>query len=176
MEISKRLYLLLFLFLFLSFNSACAKVEESNLPINETGVNFCELVAAPQRYQSKIIQTKAIVLGYHTFIFYSGQCLTNEKVAALEMDYEQRHKLGEAIAANKINYKTNFLNSNLYAEITVSGELKENNEIETDFYQSDVEIFRPKYKFFVSRIENINILAEEIYPSEEARGVRIVNQ
>jgi hypothetical protein len=64
---------------------------------------------------------------------------------------------------------TNFLNNNLYAEITVLGELKENDEKETD-------VFHPKYKFFINEIKNVNILSEEIYPSEEARGVRTVKQ
>jgi hypothetical protein len=154
---------------FLLFALACEKTQENKLSINENEVNFCSFVDSPEKYKAKVIQTKGIVLGYHTFIFYSRQCLEQDKVLALEMDYESRHKIGEALYANKINYKTSFLNNNLYAEITVLGELKENDEKETD-------VFHPKYKFFVNEIKNVNILLEEIYPSEEARGVRTVKQ
>ena len=73
------------------------------------------------------------------------------------------------INEKKVNYKTSFLNNNLYAEITVLGELKDNDEKEPD-------VFHPNYKFFVNEIKNVNILSEEIYPSEEARGVRIIKQ
>jgi hypothetical protein len=153
----------------LLFALACEKTQETKISIDENEVNFCSLVDSPEKYKSKVIQTKAIVLGYHTFIFYSSQCLEQDKVLALKMSYESRHKIGEALNANKINYKTNFLNNNLYAEITVLGELKENDEKETD-------VFHPKYKFFVNEIKNVNILSEEIYPSEEARGVRTIKQ
>ena len=151
----------------LLFALACEKAQENKLSINENEVNFCSLVDSPEKYKSKVIQTKAIVLGYHTFIFYNSQCLEQSKVLALKMSYESRHKIGEALYANKIKYKTSFLNNNLYAEITALGELKENDEKEPD-------MFHPKYKFFVNEIKNVNILSEEIYPSEEARGVREV--
>ncbi|MEJ7700144.1 MAG: hypothetical protein WKF71_10930 [Pyrinomonadaceae bacterium] len=68
-----------------------------------------------------------------------------------------------------MNYKTSFLNNNLYAEITVSGELKKNDE-------NEPEVFHPKYKFFVNEIKNVNILPEEIFPNDEARGAKIVKQ
>jgi len=153
----------------LLFALACEKAQENKLLINENEVNFCSIVDSPEKYKSKVTQTKAIVLGYHTFIFYNSQCLEQSKVLALGMSYEARRKIVEALHANKINYKTGFLNNNLYAEITVFGELKENDEKETD-------VFHPKYKFFVNEVKNVNILSEEIYPSEEARGVRILNQ
>ncbi len=154
---------------FLLFALACEKVQENKVIINENEINFCSLVDFPEQYESKIIQTKAIVLGFHTFIFYSGQCLEQDRVTALEMNYEFRTKLFEAIEANKVNYKTSFLNNNLYAEITVSGELKKNDE-------NEPEVFHPKYKFFVNEIKNVNILPEEIFPNDEARGAKIVKQ
>lgn len=155
----------------LIFALACEKAQENKLSINENEVNFCSLVDSPEKYKSKVIQTKAIVLGYHTFIFYNSQCLEQSKVLALEMSYESRRKIGEALNAKRINYKASFLNNNLYAEITVLGELKENHEKE-----SFVWMFHPNYKFFVNEVKNVNILSEEIYPSEEARGVSIINQ
>ena len=122
-----------------------------------------------QKYKSSVIQTKAIVLGYHTFIFYSDKCLEQERVLALEMSYESRQKIGEARNANKVKYKTDLLNSNLYSEITVLGELKENTE------ENALEPHHLKYKFFVKEIKEINILTEEIYPSEKAREVENLN-
>ena len=123
------------------------------------------MIDYPKKYESKIIQTKAIVLGFHHFIFYNNQCLEQSKVTALEMNYESRRKLTEAIQANKVNYKTNFLNNNLYAEITVSGELRENNDKE------ELGEFHPKYKFFVNEINNVHILSEEIFPSNSVKEI-----
>lgn len=151
----------LFIFLFLS----CIKTTEID---NE--IEFCSLIDSPQKYQSKPIQTKAIVLGYHTFIFYSDKCLEQEKIIALEMSYESRQKIGKAINTNNIDYKTSFLNNNLYAEITVLGKLKENIK------ENPLEIYHPKYKFVVKEIKEVNILTEEIYPSEEAKELEIINE
>lgn len=158
------LLLILLLFIF-----ACYKAQKNKLSINENEASFCTIVDSPEKYKSKVIQTKAIVLGYHTFIFYDSKCLERSKVLALEMSYETRIKIGEAINAKKTNYKTSFLNNNLYAEITVLGELKENDE-------SAKEIFHPKYKLFVNEIKNITIPSEEIFPNDETRGVVIVNK
>ncbi len=83
------------------------------------------------------------------------------------MSYEARRKIFEAMDANKINYKTDFLNNNIYAEIEVSGELEVNDEKET-------EVFHPKYKFFVNEIKNVKLLSEEIFPNDESRGLRKV--
>ncbi len=165
----RKVSLSLFLFFFLLLCFACEKVPENKSLTNENQVNFCSLVDAPQKYESKIIQTKAIVLGYHTFIFYNSQCLEQSKVLALEMSYESRRKIGEALNAKRTNYKTSFLNNNLYAEIIVLGELKENDE-------SLPEVFHPTYKFFVNEIKNVNVLSEEVFPTDEARGARIINK
>lgn len=148
---------------------ACEKSYENKIVNNDNEANFCSIFNSPERYESKVFQTKAIVLGFHTFIFYNSQCLEQNKVLALEMSYESRQKIGEVISSNKINYKTDFLNNNFYAEINVLGELKKNDENEKD-------VFRPKYKFFVNEIKDISILSEEIYPSEEARGEKNVKQ
>ncbi|MGI8669313.1 MAG: hypothetical protein ACR2J3_05615 [Aridibacter sp.] len=166
----KKLSQILLLFIILPFCFACQTSKEAktvNL-INKSAVDFCVLASTPQNYQSGIIQTKGIVLGYHTFIFYSGKCLVQEKVIALEMSYESRQKIGEARNADKINYKKSFLNNNLYAEITVLGELKKNVE------ENPLEIYHPKYKFFVSEIKEVNILSKEIYPNEKARGIETI--
>lgn len=154
-------------FLILSFlllTIACKNVQETELPLNENEVKFCSIVDAPETYKSKVIQTKAIVLGYHTFIFYNSECLEQEKVLALGMTYESRRKILESMNARKINYKASFLNNNIYAEIEVSGELKENDE-------KIIDMFHPKYKFFVNEIKNVNILSEEIFPNDESRGL-----
>jgi hypothetical protein len=152
----EKLFVILFVFLCFS----CEKTIDNNK------VSFCSLIETPQKYQAKIIQTKAITLGYHTFIFYSHKCLEQEKVIALEMSNKARQKISEAILAKRFDYKTDFLNSNLYAEITVLGELKENDE------NKQSELFHPKYKFIVKEIKEVNILKEEIYPTPEARGVK----
>jgi hypothetical protein len=78
--------------------------------------------------------------------------------------------MGEAIIANRKNYKTSFLNNNLYAEITISGELKENEE------KQEEQVFKPKYKFFVTEVKSVNALSEEIFPDEKVRGVRKVKK
>ncbi|MDQ3633350.1 MAG: hypothetical protein M3405_02415 [Acidobacteriota bacterium] len=166
----KKISQILILFIILPFCFVCQTFKEVKTVnvINKSVLDFCVLANAPQNYQSGIIQTKGIVLGYHKFIFYSDKCLEQEKVIALEMDYESRQKIGEARNANKINYKKSFLNNNLYAEITVLGELKDNVE------KNPLEIYHPKYKFFVKEIKEVNILSEEIYPNEKARGVETI--
>ena len=128
------------------------------------------MLDSPQKYKARIIQTKAIVLGYHGFIFYSGECLDENKIIALEMSYEARHKMSEAIIDGRRNYKSNYLNGNLYAEITVLGELRENNE------KQEEQVFRPKYKFFVTEIKNVSVLSEEILPVEKARGEKEIQK
>ena len=153
----------------LLFGLTCEKNRENKSSINENEVNFCSIVDSPEKYKAKVIQTKAIVLGFHTFIFYSSQCLERDKVLALEMNYESRQRIGEALNAKKINYKHSFLNNNFYAEITILGELKDNDEKETD-------VFHPKYKLFVNEIKNVTILSEEIFPNEETRGVEIIKK
>ncbi len=150
----KKQFLLLSLLL---FALACEKVQESKLPNKENEINFCDLVEFPEKFETKVIQTKAIVLGYHTFIFYNNQCLEQDRILALEMNYESRRKIGEALNANKTKYKAEFLNNNFYAEITVLGILRENDEKET-------KVFHPKHKFFVKEIKNVDILAEEVFP------------
>jgi hypothetical protein len=142
----------------LSFCFACKKTEENKLISNENEINFCSLVEIPQKYNSRIIQTKAIVLGYHTFIFYNSQCLEEPKVLALEVNYESRSRIIQTINADKRKYKADFLNNNLYAEIIVLGEIKQNDE------KKEAKVFHPEYKFFVNEIKEVNILSEEIYP------------
>ena len=147
-----------FLLSLLFFALACEKVQEIKLPNKENEINFCALVEFSENFETKVIQTKAIVLGYHTFIFYNNQCLEQDRILALEMNYESRRKISEALNADKTNYKAEFLNNNLYAEITVLGILRENDEKQT-------EVFHPKHKFFVKEIKNVSILAEEIFPT-----------
>jgi hypothetical protein len=148
----------------LLFALACEKAQENKLSINENEVNFCLIVDSPEKYKSKVIQTNAIILGYHTFIFYNSQCLEQNKVLALEMSYESRRKILESMDARKINYKASILNNNIYAEVEVLGELKENDE-------KEIDMFHPKYKFFVNEIKNVKILSEEIFPNDEAIGL-----
>jgi hypothetical protein len=83
------------------------------------------------------------------------------------VSYESRRKIFEVVDTNKTNYKTSFLNNNIYAEIEVLGELKENDE-------KELEVFHPRYKFFVNEIKNVNILSEEILPNDKAMGAKIV--
>ncbi len=154
--------------LVLSF--ACETKQENKLSINKNEVSFCSMLDSPEQYKSRITQTKAIVLGYHSLILYSGECLAENKIIALDMDYESFKKMGEAIIANRKNYKTSFLNNNLYAEITISGELKENEE------KQEEQVFKPKYKFFVTEVKSVNALSEEIFPDEKVRGVRKVKK
>ena len=149
---------------FLLIATACEKVQESEIAVVKDQVDFCSMLEAPERYKSANIQTKAIALGYHQFIFYNSQCLATEKITALEMSYESRHKILETVEANKINYRTSFLNSNIYAEIEVLGELKENDN------KKEPEIFNPKYKFFVNEIKNVNILSKEIFPELNSKN------
>lgn len=159
-----KLFLILSLLL---FASSCEKNQENKVTSSKNEINFCSLVSFPEKYESKIIQTKAVVLGFHTFIFYSGQCLEQDKSTALAVSYESRRKIFEVVDTNKTNYKTSFLNNNIYAEIEVLGELKENDE-------KELEVFHPRYKFFVNEIKNVNILSEEIFPNDKAIGAKIV--
>ena len=156
-------FIKLFILLCLSFNLSCQKLPKTKSISNEVTVNFCSLTDTSQEYELKIIQTKAIVLGYHDFIFYSQQCLEEEKVIALEMDYESRQKLIEAINVNKTDYKAEFLNHNLYAEIIALGELKLNDDKQREM----PEVYHPKYKFFVKKINAVNTLSEEIFPTKK---------
>lgn len=158
MQNKNKLISILLLPIFLLFKVACENEQQNKLPSDKSEIGFCSLLDFPEKYKSKPIQIKGIVVGFHTFIFYNKECLEQNKVIALEMNYESRKKLIESIKANNINYKTNFLNHNLYGKITAQGELKENNE------QEEAEVFRPKYKFFVNEIKIVNILSEEIFP------------
>lgn len=45
--------------------------------------------------------------------------------------------------------------------------MKENDE-------KELEVFHPRYKFFVNEIKNVNILSEEIFPNDKAMGAKIV--
>ena len=163
----KKVFISLFLCIFFLVGIACEKNQKNKLSANKNEVSFCNLFDTPEKYESKTVQTKAIVLGFHSFIFYSGQCLELDKVLALEMNYESRRKLIEAIKSKKVNYSKDFLNNNLYAEITVLGELKENDKKEPEVFdpQNKIFVFHPKYKFFVNEIKNVNILSEEIFPN-----------
>jgi hypothetical protein len=156
-----KFFLIISLCICVLFNATCE--NKKMLSAFEKEENFCSLVASPEKFESKFIQTKAIVLGYHAFIFYNGQCLESDKILALEMNYNSRKKLIETINSKKVNYSKSFLNNNLYAEITVSGKMEK--------YDGEEEtlVFHPKYKFFVSEIKEVNILSEEIFPSEESR-------
>lgn len=149
---------------------ACDIKRENELPINKAEVNFCSLLDSPEQYKFKIIQTKAIVLGYHSLILYSGECLAENKIIALEVNYESFRKIGEAITANRKNYKTSFLNNNLYAEITILGELKVNDE------EQEKQVFKPKYRFFVTETKSVNVLSEEIFPNEKFLGAKEVKK
>lgn len=156
------------LLIFLLFNVSCNKVQEKEVVESGNLVNFCSLAGSPEKYESKSIETKAIVLGYHSFIFYSGECIEQNKIIALDMSYESRYKILEAISLNKINYHTDYLNNNVYAEIFASGELKKNVEKEEE------EVFHPKFKFFVNEIKDIKILTEEILPTEEWKNNKTI--
>lgn len=156
----KEFLLSIFLLFSLTLCFACKKTEEIKMISEENEIDFCSLVETPQKFKSKLIQTKGIVLGFHSFIFYSSHCLEQEKILALQMDYESHKKLNETIISNKLNYKTSFLNSNLYAEVSVVGELKENDE-------NEFEVFHPKYKFFVKTIKLVNIISEEVFPTKK---------
>lgn len=164
----KRQFVIGLITLVLSF--ACKTTQENKLPIDKDEVNFCSMLDSPEEYKSRIIQTKAIVLGYHSLILYSGECLVENKIIALDVNYESFKKIGEAITANRKNYPTSYLNNNLYAEITISGELKENDEKQENL------VFKPKYKFFVTDVKSVNVLSEEIFPSEKVQGAREVKK
>jgi hypothetical protein len=159
-----------FVLFFLSFTLACQKVQENKLPITENEVDFCSLFNSPEKYESKIIQTKAIVLGYHDFIFYSSQCLNVDKVMSLEINYDMRKVISEANSHKGI-YKNDLFAHNIYAEITASGELTKNNAenyalpqvVETNA-KSKEKVFKPKYRFLVTELKDVKVLSKEIMP------------
>lgn len=157
------------LLIFLCFALACGEDQKTATSLEESEVGLCSIIDSPESYKSRVIQTTGIVLGFHTFILYNSQCLQQDKVLALGMNYESRQKLAEALNPKRINYKTSFINNNLYAELTVLGYLMENDENESG-------VFHPKYKFFVNEVKNVNILSVEIYPSEKARREGILSK
>ncbi|MEJ7700145.1 MAG: hypothetical protein WKF71_10935 [Pyrinomonadaceae bacterium] len=76
------------------FALASEKVQENKVIINENEINFCSLVDFQKNTNQKLFKQKQLYWLSH-FHFYSDQCLEQDRVTALEMNYEFRTKLFE---------------------------------------------------------------------------------
>jgi hypothetical protein len=111
---------------------------------NSNEVDFCALMANPESYKSKIVQTKAIIRGYHGFILYSENCCEVKKVVnAQGIGFEGRRKLFEKI--NRIYPEWN--KSDVSGEIIVSGKLEDNDIKPSNFFER-----MPQYKFTILEV------------------------
>ena len=143
----KRIFVILLLTISLSGFSCRNNEEISNKKVeNSNEVAFCDLMANPENYKSKIIQTKAVIRGYHSFILYNENCCEVEKVVnAQGIDFEGRRKLFEKIKEKFPEWNK----SDVSGEITVLGKL-ENNDIKPIYPFEKM----PRYKFTILEVKN----------------------
>lgn len=110
----------------LLFGFGCDNGEKNLSPRAESSkeVDFCVLMADPEAYKSKLIQTKAIIRGYHDFILYDENCCELEKVVKAQgIGFEERRRLFEKIKEVYPNWNK----SDVKGEITVLGRLEVND-------------------------------------------------
>lgn len=143
----KKIFVILLLMISL-FGFNCGDGEKiSNKKVeNSNEVDFCALMINPESYKSKVIQTKAVIRGYHSFILYNESCCEVDKVVnAQGIDFEKRRKMFEKI--NEI-YSGN-AKSDVSGEVVVLVKL-EDNDIKPS-YSGDT---MPKYKFTILEIKS----------------------
>lgn len=143
----KKIFVILLLIIS-SFGFNCSDGEKipNKKTENSNEVDFCALLTNPERYKSKIIQTKAVIRGYHSFILYNENCCEVEKVVnAQGIGFEGRRKLFEKI--NQIYPEWN--KSDVSGEIVVSGKL-EDNDIKPAYSFERM----PQYKFTILEVKD----------------------
>lgn len=140
----KRTTIILLLIISL-FDFSCGESEKSpNKVENSNEVDFCTLITNPESYKSKVIQTRAVIRGYHSYILYNENRCEVEKVAnAQGIDFKGRRKLFEKI--NEIYPEWN--RSDVSGEISVLGKL-EDNDIKPAYSFERM----PQYKFTILEI------------------------
>ena len=118
---------LIIFYLIISYVCSNCRSNEaiSNQQIKSSNdVEFCAVLANPENYKAKILQIKAVIRGYHSYILYNENCCAVDKVVnAQGIDYEMRRKMAEKI--NEV-YAGN-AKSDFSGEITIWGKLEDND-------------------------------------------------
>ena len=141
----KTFILLIFIISCLGLN--CRINEELSYKQNENSQNieFCSVLANPENYLSKRIQTKVNIYGYHGFVAYSESCCEVGKIVSIDgIDYEMRQKMRE----KEVNLAIPRTSADFKGIVTISGKLEVN-----DLPPVQATEFKPKYKFTVSEIK-----------------------
>ncbi len=141
-------FFIILLLLISCFGFSCRNSEEiSNKKVEDSNeVDFCALMANPESYKSKIIQTKVVIRGYHGFVLYSENCCEIEKVVnAQGIGFEERRKLFEKIKEVYPEWNK----SDVSGEIMVLGKLEDNNIKPAYSFER-----MPRYKFTILDIKD----------------------
>ena len=92
----KTFILLLFIVSCFGLNCRVNKAISNQPNKNLNEVEFCSVLANPESYLSKRIQTKVNIYGYHGFVAYSESCCEVGKIVSIDgIDYEMRQKMQE---------------------------------------------------------------------------------
>jgi len=93
----------------------------------EAPITCCELIQNPDRYFSKTIRVRAVLLGYHELALYDPACKGVDKYVRADFDSASRKKLVMGIAdLNGVGLKE----GNFWAEVVLVGRFEKVNAAE----------------------------------------------
>jgi hypothetical protein len=130
----------------------------------EAPTTCCELFQNPDRYYSKSVRVRAILLGYHELARYDSACKAPDKYIRADFDSASRKKLIKGIADLK---GAGFKEGNFWAQVVLVGrfEMLAHAAVSPDKTDSKLEgheYIRYQFRFVVLDVEHVSALPPDM--------------
>jgi hypothetical protein len=131
---------------------------------SETPATCCELIQNPDRYYSKTIRVRGVLLGYHELALYDPACKGVDKYIRADFDSASRRKLVKGIAdLNGAGSKE----GNFWAEVVLAGRLEKVNEADVNENKPESQkvnhqYIKYRFRLVVLDVEQVSALAPDM--------------
>lgn len=136
--------------------SSVEKWVGATIPL-QAPVTCCDLIQNPDRYYSKTLRVRAILLGYHELALYDPACKGVDKYILADFDSASRQKLIKGIADLK---GAGSREGNFWTEVVLVGRFEKvkDTDVKSDARSRDHQYIKYRFQLVVMDVEQIGAL------------------
>ena len=130
----------------------------------DSSLSFCDLVQNTERFNSKVVRIRAILIGYHEIVLYDPSCGSDIKYIRADFDVDSRQQLIKAI--DSLN-GAGSRNGNFWADVVLSGRFEKipNADCRIKYKDSGMpnrNHINYCYQLVVSNVEHVEGVASNV--------------
>jgi hypothetical protein len=136
--------------------------QNSSAAVADPPLSFCDLVQNAERFNSKVVRVRAILIGYHEIALYDSSCGSDIKYIRADFDADSRQQLIKAI--DSLN-GAGFRNGNFWANFVLSGHFEKIPDCRIKYKESGMPSrnhINYCYRLVVSKVEHVEAVASTI--------------